>query len=149
MHNLVISVLLAVLLLASIAVLPVRAQDKPATAVGGKLEVELNTTNQLSDACRIALVVKNGMRQSIESLVIELVLFGKDGKVLRLLSASVGAMPVSKTRLKQYDVQDVKCESIGRVLLNGLTSCEGENLTAKICTAATRTSSRTTTPLDY
>ena len=149
MHKLMISVLLAVLFHASIAALPVRAQDKPATAVGGKLEVELNATNQLSDACRIALVVKNGMRESIESLVLELVLFGKDGKVLRLLSASVGAMPVSKTRLKQYDVQDVKCESIGRVLLNDLTSCEGENLAPKVCTAATQTSSRTTTPLDY
>ncbi len=137
------------LLLCGMAQMSAAAKDTDAAVAGGTLAIELNAANQQQSACRLSFLVKNGMQLKLSSLVIELVLFGHDGTLLRLMSASVGAMPVSKTRLKQYDVQDLACDRIGRILLNEVTSCEGEKLTPEICTSAARTSSRSKIPLEF
>ena len=137
------------LFLCGMAQMSAAAKDTDAAVAGGALAIELNAANQQQSACRLSFLVKNGLRKNLSSLVIELVLFGHDGTLLRLLSASVGAMPVSKTRLKQYDVQDLTCDRIGRILLNEVTSCEGEKLTPDLCTSVSRTSSRTKIPFEF
>jgi len=122
---------------------------KNPTDVSTKLQLELNAIEQRQNACRLSLVATNGMQQKLANLVFELVVFETGGKVLRLLSASFGAMPKSKTRLKQYDIPDLTCGKIGRLLLNDVTDCKGDKLTPKLCTAATQTSSRVKIPLDF
>ena len=136
-------------LLCAMGAMRAGAADNAATHDGAALKIELNAAGQQKNACRLSFVVTNGMQRSIANLVLELVVFDRDRKVLRLLAASFGSMPTSKTRLMQYDVPDLTCDGIGRILLNAVTTCEGEKLTPEHCTSVAQTSSRAEIPFDF
>jgi len=129
------------------------APAKEPTNVAKTLKIELNAMEQQQNACRLSFVATNGMHQKLAKLVFELVMFEPAGKVLRLLSASFGSMPKSKMRLRQYDVPNLNCDDIGRILLNEVTVCKGEKkgdkLTPELCTSAASTSSRVKIPFDF
>ena len=137
------------LLLCWMGLASVSAQSTSSAGGDAILKIELNAASQQQDACRLSFLVANKLGQRVTKLVFELVVFGRDGRVLRLLSASAGSMPLAKTRLKQYDVAGLNCDQIGRVLLNDVMACDGEKLTPETCTAAARTSSRAKIPFDF
>lgn len=118
-------------------------------ASSGSLSIELNNLSASGDACRVSFVIQNGLGQSIDELKVELVLFGKEGEVKRLLAVDVGQMPKSKTRVKQFDLKGLACSDIGRLLINNVTHCKGNELNPQICTAAVKTSSRLSVPFSY
>lgn len=106
------------------------------------LSLELNAMSAVGDACRITFVAQNKLGMTIDELKLELVLFGKENQVNRLLTVNVGRMPQGKTRVKQFDLKGTSCPEIGRLLLNGVTQCSGAKLTPAACTDAVKTSSR-------
>ncbi len=144
-----ITIVAGAILLAGIGAIPVAATRDVVSGGGATLKIELNAASQREKACRLSFVLTNGMQRRLANLVLELVVFDRDGKVLRLLSASFGAMPTGKTRLKQYDVRGLACKRIGHVLLNDVTTCKGENLTPEHCTAAVQTSTRAKIPFEF
>lgn len=128
---------LAVLLLTG----PVLAQETPAAAP--TLAVELNALQPTDGACRITFLATNGLAP-IERVSLEVALFGAGGGIDRLVSLDFKALSTGKTRVVQFALPELECQSVTRVLINDVTACEGEGLDPAACLAALSTSSRVT-----
>lgn len=125
------------LLLAAGAVL-----SAPASA-DGALAIELNRLEQNGSACRVTFVTKNGLGAPLDELAVELVLFDKAGLVSRMTAASFGAMETGKTLVKRFDMPDLACADVARVLVNGVAACKGDGLDGKACAQGLSTTNRT------
>ncbi|APX14098.1 hypothetical protein [Tateyamaria omphalii] len=101
----------------------------------GKIAIELNTVTESDSACTLTFMVTNGHEMAIDQLVYETVLFDASGQVDRLTLFDFGALPVGRPRVRQFAVPDVACDGLGRVLFNGLHTCEAEGLEAGVCAA--------------
>lgn len=124
----------------AVAALPLHAQE---TDIAGKISVELNAVQTADNACTMSFMITNGLDRQIDSLVYETVLFNEDGQVNRLTLFDFGTLPPARPRVRQFSVQDVTCEELGRVLLNGASRCTGDGLPDGICTNVLVPSSRT------
>ena len=87
--------------------------------------VELNKLEATDGACRAYLVLHNPGADAFTSLKLDLVMFDADGIVARRLAVEGAPLPAGKTSLKVFDVVDIGCPKIGRVLLNDVLSCAG------------------------
>lgn len=103
------------------------------TDVTGKVAVELNTVSDGEGACTLTFMVTNGHPVDIEKLVYETVLFDAAGSVDRLTLFDFGALPVGRPRVRQFAVPDLTCDSLGRVLFNGLHTCAADGLEQDNC----------------
>lgn len=128
---------------------PTHTRAEPAKRALAALKVELNRAQAAGANCRLALVAHNGLAVAIKALTMELVLFDKQRQVVSVLSVAAGEMPAGKTRVRQYDIKAVECASIGQVLLNDVTRCDGEGLTPAACLKLVEPSSRTSIPFTF
>lgn len=113
------------------------AQAEPA-----RLVLELNSAEPVDGACRISLLVENHLPADIAALEIEAVLFGRDGKVARLLTLDLQDAPRGRPRLRQFDLPGMDCGALGRVLINAVSGCSGEGLDGPGCLRALAPRSR-------
>lgn len=128
---------LAALLLAG----PAFAQETPAAAP--TLAVELNALQPADGACRITFLATNGLAP-IERVSLEVALIGAGGGIDRLVSLDFKGLSTGKTRVVQFALPELDCQSVTRVLINDVTACESEGLDPAACLAALSTSSRVT-----
>ena len=89
----------------------------------GKVDVELNKLEALDGACRAYLVVRNGTKQRLDELKVDLVLFDDQGIVAKRLAVQLAPLPTGKTSLKVFDIAELPCPQVGQVLLNAVMSC--------------------------
>lgn len=106
------------------------------------LAIELNATDTVGESCRLTFVLTNQMEQAVQKLVAETVLFSDQGQVVLLTLFDFGKLPVSRPRVRQFQVPETSCDRLGQVLVNGIDTCEGEGLDAGICEDAMTFSSR-------
>jgi hypothetical protein len=118
---------------------PALAQD---AAPKGTLTLELNALTPSETGCRITLLASNALGTELVRSAFEIALFGDGGGIERLVSLEFKAMPAGKTKVLQFDIGEVGCDKIGRVLINDIASCEGEGLDPGVCYDALRTGSR-------
>lgn len=111
--------LLAVTTIALLA-LPAQAQED----ASDKLTIELNSVEAQDGNCRVSFVVLNGFDTDLKSAVFEAVLFDKAGAVDRMTLFDFGSLPATRTRVRQFVVPQLACDSLGRVLINGAQTCE-------------------------
>ena len=123
--------------LAGFGAAPAMAEDAPK-----RIGVELNAVAATDKACRLSFLVENDLGVAIDDLALELVLFDKDGRVDRFVVVRTGRLPLAKRRVKQFDVPEVKCDSIGSVLVNDVSECTGAGLDATVCLDRLAISSR-------
>lgn len=110
----------AALLLAGFLVLPAgaRAEDEP------PIRLELNRLEpRETNTCRVWFVVENGRKAEIDPLRLDLVLFGRDGVVVRRLAVDVGPVPAARKVVRLFDLAGQTCDQLGEVLLNDLLQC--------------------------
>ena len=50
-------------------------------------------------------------------------MFDADGVVAKRLAVGTAPLPAGKTSLKVFDIEDLLCERVGRVLLNDALAC--------------------------
>lgn len=103
---------------------------------GGALIVELNRVVPLEGACRLTFMAQNNMDMDVEQVVFETVLFTSDGGVERLTLFDLGELPTARPRVREFDMQGLACENLGRVLFNGVDACSGEGVDAETCEGA-------------
>ena len=115
----------------------VAALASPASAASG-VSIELNRLEPKDAACRVSLVVANSGEKAIDSLKLDLVFFDKEGVISRRLAVEAGPLRPTKTTVKLFDASETPCDGVGRVLLNDVTSCGGE----QDCLAVVQTTSR-------
>ena len=132
MTKLTLPIMLATLALAA----PALAQDAPA------LDVELNALQPSDAGCRLTFLATNRLGTELTRSAFEIALFGSDGGIDRLVSLDFKTMPEGKTRVLQFELGQLDCANVSRVLVNDVVACEGEGLTPASCLAGLKPSSR-------
>ena len=113
------------------------AAPYPASAASG-VSIELNRLEARDGGCRVSLVVGNPGDKALDSLKLDLVFFDKDGVISRRLAVEAGPVRAAKTSVKLFDASETQCDAVGRLLLNDVTACGGE----QDCLGIVSTSSR-------
>ncbi len=88
----------------------------PAAAPGGGAAA--------SAGCRAYMVVTNPDPEPISQLRLDLILFGKDGVILRRIALDLGPLAARKTAVRLFDLQGQPCDGIGRLLVNDVLACQ-------------------------
>ena len=115
------------------------ADDKP---VENAVLIELNATKSGADSCTLTFLILNGHAEPIERAVYETVLFDATGSVNRLTLFDFGALPVGRPRVRQFAVPELACSGLGRILFNGLHTCDATGIEAAACANGLVPSSR-------
>lgn len=89
------------------------------------LRIELNKLESVENACRAYVVFENLTGGRYDSLMLDLVMFDPDGVINKRLAVEGAPLPVGKTSVKLFDIKDVSCEQVGRILLNDVVDCRG------------------------
>lgn len=106
------------------------------------LHVELNKLEPQNNACRAYLVFENQTGHSFSGLTLDLVMFDKDGIIANRLAVDAAPLPAQKTSVKLFDIGDLACKDIGRILLNDVLDCRDEGGKVPNCVALIKPSSR-------
>jgi hypothetical protein len=110
--------------------------------------VELNRLDDAGGGCRLTLVVANPGGQRFEQLKLDLVLFDADGVVARRLAVETGPVRARKTVVRLFEAADLPCAGIGRLLLNDVVACSGEDGPVPGCLDRLVTASRAAVPFE-
>ena len=109
------------------ALLGVQLLAQPAAlAAEGKFLVELNTIESVENRCRLNFVIEHKSDAAVDSMKLDLVVFGADGGILRRLLTEMGPARGLKTIVRAF-VIDVECGQIGSILVNEVTACAPGN----------------------
>lgn len=114
----------------------------PATAQTGNFELELNTSADVEGACRLTFVATNNSGLALTKTAYEVAVFNAEGVVSQILVLEFGELPLSKTRVVQFDLPQTGCADLSRILVNGADTCESADGPQNICMKALSASSR-------
>jgi hypothetical protein len=106
-----------------------------------QVAIELNKLEQVEDACRIYMVVRNGST-AYESFKLDVVLFDTGGVIASRVAVGMGPLRAERPTVKLFDVQDQPCEGIGSMLVNEVLECRPADA-ASDCLGRIEVSSRT------
>lgn len=142
---------LAVALLALFLVAPAMAQvpetgardDATTDPAAPSLVIELNKLEPTEHGCLVYLVVSNDTDVDFAAYGTDLVFFDRDGTIVSRLAVDMQRLPPARTGLRSFVVSNVPCDSLGRVLLNGLLQCRHDGAEDLDCVAVTELRSRT------
>lgn len=98
------------------------AESAPSGAT--KVSVELNKLESQQSSCRAYLVIDNQSAKSFDALKLDLVLFQTDGIIGRRFALDLAPIKVKKRSVKLFDLDGVKCETIGSFLINDVMDCK-------------------------
>lgn len=115
----------------------------PVHSQTGELSVELNRMDATDGGCSVYFVLENGTGRSFEDLSLDLVMFDTEGVVASRLAVQFAPLPSGKTALRVFDVPDLACGDMGRMLLNDALGCRDAEGREGGCLAAVATASRT------
>lgn len=87
-------------------------------------------------------MIGHGRAESLNSLKLDLVLFGRDGVIDRRIAVETGPLHAAKTTVKLFDVADYGCAELGSVLVNDVLACESEAGTVPACLATLQLATR-------
>jgi hypothetical protein len=93
-----------------------------AFAADEKVLIELNSAESADNRCRLNFVVENKSRVAIESMKLDLVVFGTDGGILRRLVTDMGPVRAIKTVVRVF-VFDDECRQMAAILVNDVAAC--------------------------
>jgi hypothetical protein len=93
-----------------------------AFAADEKVLIELNSMESADNRCRLNFVVENKSRVAIESMKLDLVVFGTDGGILRRLVTDMGPVRAIKTVVRVF-IFDDECRQMAAILVNDVAAC--------------------------
>ncbi|MGI3210867.1 hypothetical protein ACROSR_07080 [Roseovarius tibetensis] len=110
---------------------------------GPTLAVELNKLEQTGAACRSYMVLSNRTETPLDTLSLDLVVFDTDGVIERRLAVALGPLDAGRTQVKAFDMAELDCDIVGRVLLNEVLTCSPDRVDpTTTCDAALQVSGR-------
>ncbi len=107
-----------------------------------RLSLELNTLQDVEGACRLTFVVGNDTGMQIDKAVFETVIFDTAGAVASLSLFNFRDLPAARTRVRQFELPETACDTVGRALINGASSCLVDGDENAVCEDALTLSSR-------
>lgn len=112
---------------------PGALQASTVTVAEKKIHMQLNKTEKIQDGCRVTLVVRNKLPQTIKKLGSVFVFFDHAGTVFSMLDIDLDRFPGGKTAVRQFDLSGLDCDNISKVLVNDISTCEGTGLNPSQC----------------
>ncbi|MEL6206864.1 MAG: hypothetical protein AAFR47_16330 [Pseudomonadota bacterium] len=134
--------LTAFALAAAAAAAPTLAIAASHEGPGAGISMELNSLRDVDTGCRLAFVVKNETGTALDSASYDFAIFDADGAVDRTLVFRFGELPEGKTKVMQYDLNEMACTEISRVLVNAVTECAAADGSSPDCLGTLSTSTR-------
>ena len=104
--------------------------------------LELNAAQDVGQACRLTFLVTNDTGLAIDKAVFETVIFDTDGTVVKLSLFDFRDLPQDRPRVRQFDLPDKSCDTVGRVLINGASTCVASGSERDVCNKALAVTSR-------
>ncbi len=126
-------------LIGALTLAPAHAQQTPPPAA---LTLELNALQASDTACRVSFLATNGLGGTIDRAAVEVAFFTTDGAIDRIVTLDFKGLTQGKTKVLQFELADLPCTGIGRLLINDITACEGQAIAATACLAGLVTTSR-------
>lgn len=106
-----------------LAIVALAAPVYAAAVAEPTLLIELNTTESTEGRCRINFVIENRSAAAVDSLKLDLVVFGSDGGILRRMLTEMAPVRPEKTIVRAF-LADAECPQIGAILVNDVTGCQ-------------------------
>ena len=103
------------------------------TGAAAKIAVELNKLETQQSSCRAYLVIDNQSEKSYDVLKLDLVLFQNDGIIGRRFALDLAPIKGKKRSVKLFDLDGVKCETIGSFLINDIMECKSGGTDESAC----------------
>lgn len=110
---------------------PVLAQEAAPTAPS--LAVELNALQPAENGCRVTFLATNNLGGQLDRAAVEVAFFTSDGAIDRIVTLDFKALAEGKTKVLQFELKNLSCDGIGRLLINDITACEGTGIAATAC----------------
>jgi hypothetical protein len=105
------------------------------------LRLELNRLEPQGESCRTYLLIDNRKGKAVKALKIDLFALDTEGVAQRRIAIELGPFPANKTLIKLFDF-NLACQRFGRVLLNGVLTCEDESGASEDCLSRIETASK-------
>jgi hypothetical protein len=108
---------------------PPPAEAPAPTAPASPITLELNKLEPLpagqpgGPGCRVYMVTSNPAGPALETLRLDLVIFGTDGVISHRVAVDLGPLPAKKTSVRLFDLAGQNCDDIGRMLVNDVMLC--------------------------
>ena len=118
----------------------------PLSQSAESIDIELNKLEPVKDACRAYLVLSNPAAQVYTSFKLDLVIFDQGGVIAKRLALNMAPVRANKTSVKLFDITGLKCDDIGRVLINDVVGCSSESGELSGCIAQVKPGSRAGIP---
>lgn len=117
---------------------PTQAQDSSTP----QLVLELNAAQASERGCRVTFLATNELGAPLEKASVEMALFKSDGGIERIVTLDFKGLSEGKTKVLQFELANLDCADLSRVLINDITACEGQGLGADACLAGLVPSAR-------
>ena len=85
--------------------------------------LELNKVEQVDNACRAYLLFENNNDTAFSDFRLDLVLFSPDGVITRRIAVDAAPLRAGRPTVKLFDLTDLNCDSIQRILVNDVAPC--------------------------
>lgn len=115
-------------LIAAASVFPANAQDPAAAAPvasANALEVELNALAPSQKGCMMTFVALNKLAAPVNKISFELAFFNDKNAVDKITVLDFRDLPEGKKRVRQFDMPNMKCEAVTRIIINDTPVCDG------------------------
>ncbi|MCG7519039.1 hypothetical protein [Ruegeria sp. Ofav3-42] len=112
------------------------------TSQSGGISIELSSAEARGQNCLLSFVAENSYDSDIDGAVYEAVLFGTEGKVALLTLLDFAELPAGRLRVRQFQFNDMACNEISRILINGVQECETQGDMADACLTGLELKSR-------
>ncbi|WP_337267697.1 hypothetical protein [Oryzifoliimicrobium ureilyticus] len=110
------------------------------------LEVELNALGQLQNGCAATFVLTNRLGAPIRKVSYELAFFNDKNVVDKITTIDFGEIPQDKTRVRKFNLPNVTCAGVKRIVVNDAPACDGPS--ARACLDMLRTRSQVSVPFE-
>jgi hypothetical protein len=106
----------------ALALVPLTLANPTVAYAQDELRFELNTAEAAQSRCRMSFLVENKADRPVESLKLDLVIFGTENTMQRRMVIEIGPVRKTKTMMRTYEV-DRECAQIGAILVNDIAAC--------------------------
>jgi len=120
-----------------------QASAQQAAGGPGRIAIELNKLEQVDQACRAYLLFENETDKQFVEFRLDLILFGADGVIMRRIAVDSSPLRAGKSVVKLFDLAELRCEDMARVLLNDVAPCADEEGSRQDCVDLVAPNSRT------
>lgn len=124
------------------AAVPVVGYAQSAEDASPQLSLELNSVQDVGGACRLSFLAQNRTGVEIDEAVFETVIFDTSGGVVSLSLFDFRKLPADRPRVRQFDLPDTACDTVGQALINGANTCVVAGADSDVCDNALSLNSR-------